>query len=273
MLGGEWSQRRAYPIVEGRVAVHSVEVHVVDHCNLRCAGCCTLSPLAAKRFVTPEVLARDLAWAAAVLRPSIFKLTGGEPLLSPHVVALARLAKASGIAPVISLTTNGVLASRAPDELFASLDAMTVSIYPREGIDAPALEELRARARAHGVRLNEKRQDDFQSMTRGAPSTNDVTRAVFDGCWLRNRCHTLRDGVLFACSRPAGIDALAGAGGALLGADGISLEPRDGLAAAVSAYLERDEPLASCAWCLGGTGAFVPYRALTRDEVRARRPE
>jgi hypothetical protein len=273
-LDASWSRPRGYPVEGGVIQTHSLELHVTDHCNLRCAGCCVLSPLASRRFVTPAELARDLAWAGRVLRPSIFKLSGGEPLLSPDIVELARVVKESGIAPKVSMTTNGVLLGRAPDALFERLDAITLSIYPGVGIDVDALAAVRERAARFGVALNEKLQDQFQSMTRAAPERDPTAvRAVFDSCWLRHRCHTLRDGVLYACSRPPGIDALSTSGGRLAAQDGISLAPRAGLAADVRAYLERPEPLASCTHCLGGTGAFVPFRQLTRREVKERRPE
>jgi GTP 3',8-cyclase len=273
-LDPSWSRPRAYPLAGDRIATHSLEVHVTDHCNLRCAGCCVLSPLASRRSLAPHALARDLAWASQVLRPSVFKLSGGEPLLSPNIVELARLAKESEIAPRVSLTTNGLLLARAPDELFEHLDAITVSLYPEVGLDAEGLAALRARALRFGVALNEKRQDEFQAMTRPAPERDPTaTAAVFESCWLRHRCHTLRDGLFFACSRPPGIDALAAAGGAVLAQDSLSLAPREGLAADLKRYLERSEPLASCARCLGGTGALKPFRQLTRREVEERRPE
>ena len=274
-LDPSWSRPRAYPaLADGTIATHAIEVHVTDHCNLRCAGCCVLSPLAPRRFLEAAVLERDLAWAREVLRPSVFKLSGGEPLLAPNIVELARVAKASGIAPRVSMTTNGVLLARAPDALFEELDAITLSIYPGVGIDAASLVSLRERALRFGVALNEKYQEQFQSMTRRSPEPEAaVTREVFESCWLRHRCHTLRDGSLFACSRPVGIDALADAGGSLAASDGVSLAPRAALTLEISRYLERSEPLASCARCLGGTGALMPFRQLTRLDVRERRPE
>jgi hypothetical protein len=273
-LDPTWSRRREYPVVDGAIVTHSLEAHVTDHCNLRCAGCCVLSPLAARRFVTPAELARDLALARQVLRPSVFKLTGGEPLLAPEIVSLARVAKESGIAPKISLTTNGVLLGRAPDALFEALDAITLSIYPGVGLAAGDLEAIRERAARFGVALDEKVQDEFQSMTRRTPETDaKVTRRVFDTCWLRHRCHTVRDGVLFACSRVPGTKLLPQASPAPHTEDGVSLAPRAELARDVRLYLERHEPLVSCTHCRGGTGAFFPFRQLTRSEVRERSPE
>lgn len=273
-LDPSWSRPRAYPVEGGVIATHSLEVHVTDHCNLRCAACCVLSPLAARRFLEPRDLARDLGWAREVLRPTIFKLSGGEPLLSPHIVDLVHVAKESGIAPRVSLTTNGLLLARAPDALFEELDGITLSIYPGAGIDEAGLAAVRARAERFGVALNEKRQDEFQAMTRLAPERDaGRVQATFESCWLRHRCHTLRDGMLYACSRPPGMATLPHAGDLVATRDGVSLAPRPSLAAEVHAYLERREPLASCTHCLGGTGTMSPFRQLTRIEVRERRPE
>jgi len=272
-LDPSWSRPRRYPIERGAIAIHAIEVHVADHCNLRCAGCCVLSPLLARRFLEPESLARDLAWTKQVLRPGIFKLTGGEPLLSPRIVEIARIAKESGVAPVLSLTTNGVLADRAPDALFEILDALTVSVYPSVGIDEAALVRLHDRAARFGVRVNEKRQPELQAMTRARRADVATTAMVYDTCWLRHRCHLLRDGVFYSCSRPPGLDVLEAEDGRVLSSDGVALEPREGLALELQHLLERTEPLASCARCYGGTGAFVPYRSLTRAEISARRPE
>src|SRR6185295_5679673 len=99
------------------------------------------------------------------------------------VVALAELARASEIAPQISVTTNGVLADRAPDALFQAIDALTVSIYPEEGIDDAALARLRDRARRFDVTVTEKRQTQFERMTKPALEPNEaVTHAVFESC-------------------------------------------------------------------------------------------
>ena len=39
--------------------IESLEYHIVDHCNLNCAGCSHFSPLAEHWFVDPEAFERD----------------------------------------------------------------------------------------------------------------------------------------------------------------------------------------------------------------------
>src|SRR5262245_25034557 len=120
-----------YEIVEGRVQTRSLEVHIVDHCNLRCWGCCSLSPYLPKWRITSADLERDLRLARRVFAPQIFKLVGGEPLLHPDIDACLDIARQSGIAPVVSVTTNGFLLPRVSERFWQLTQALTVSLYPK----------------------------------------------------------------------------------------------------------------------------------------------
>jgi len=256
-----------YPLVDGRVQTRALEAHVVDHCNLTCAGCCSLSPALPARFDDPATLARDLTRAARVLAPRVFKLVGGEPLLHPELAALAAAARASGIAPRVSITTNGLLLARAPDAVWAAVDAVTVSLYPRVGPSDDERARLTARAAEHGVALNWKRQDHFVAMDRASPCDDPAENAaVFNRCWIRERCHLLRDGVFYTCTRPAHFRSYLGAARELSG-DGLPLHDGPSLRDELLAYLTRPEPLAACSLCHGGDAPLTPHRLLTRAEL------
>jgi organic radical activating enzyme len=253
-----------YEVNEGRVSTWALETHLVDHCNLRCAHCCTRSPELDERFVDLGELERDLARAQRVLAPSVFKLTGGEPTLHPEITEAVRIAKASRIAPVVSVTTNGLLAATLPDAFWQALDRMTLSRYSSAPLPERTLALVRGQCAAYGVTLVEKRIDRFQVLDRAAPAAEDTTRATFAACWLRHRCHMLHAGRFYACTRPPHLEQ-AGVAPGLAEADGCELELR-----ALLAYLERDEPLASCAHCEGGDGPWAPHRQLPLARIRAR---
>ncbi|HUS64243.1 MAG TPA: hypothetical protein VMZ28_06855, partial [Kofleriaceae bacterium] len=157
---------RHYPVQDGRIQTRSLEAHIVDHCNLTCAECCSLSPFLPRWLATPESLAADLSRAATVLAPRVFKLVGGEPLLHPELVACLQAARRSRIAPVLSITTNGLLLERADDALFEAVDALTISRYPEPALSDAAVAAITARAARFGVTLNWKRQAEFVRMTR-----------------------------------------------------------------------------------------------------------
>ena len=264
-----------YAIEHGRLLTWALEAHAVDHCNLRCVHCCTLSPRLPPRFLEPRELERDLAVAARVLRPAVFKLTGGEPLLHPGLLELLDVARASGISPQLSLTTNGLLLDRQPEALFARLDRLTLSLYSSAPLPAAAVERAEARCREHGLVLTVKRIGRFARMDPPARLEPEQARQVHAACWLRVRCHMLRAGCFYACTRPPHLQQVLAARGLslpLAHQDGVPLEgPPAALLARLADYLERAEPLASCSFCLGASGAWEPHAQDRREAAPAAR--
>lgn len=252
-----------YELHDGRILTWSLEAHVVDHCNLRCAQCCSLSPELPARFLDLDVLSRDLALAARVLRPAVFKLTGGEPLLHPGLPRALELARASGLAAQISVSTNGLLAPRMPDAFWERLDRLTLSVYSSAPLPEAVERLIAERCRRHDIVLNVKRFDAFQRITPDAP--HDRAREVFATCWMKVRCHRIHDGRLYACTRPPHLGTRLGRD---FRADGVALDAPLG---AIRDYLERDEPLAACRWCLGTSGPWESHRQ-ARAERMARAP-
>lgn len=264
-----------YEISDGRILTWSLEAHLTDHCNLRCAQCCTLSPHLPPRAVPPEELARDLERAASALRPNVFKLTGGEPLLHPEIVRCLEIARASGIAGQVSMTTNGLLLPRAPDALFELLDRLTLSVYSSAPLPEAAVEAVAARCARHRVVLTVKRIDRFGLMTPEPPVVSEErARAVHASCWLKVRCHLVLGGRFYACTRPPHLQpylASRGYPNALATVDGVDLAEPD-LLRKLLLYLESEEPLASCRHCLGAEGGWMTHRQVPADAV-ARAPQ
>ncbi|KAA0251899.1 MAG: radical SAM protein [Acidobacteria bacterium] len=254
-----------YEVRDGKVLTWSLEVHLVDHCNLSCAECCTLSPHLPERFADPSGLARDLALARTALSPALLKLTGGEPLLHPRLGDCLRVARESGIAREVSLTTNGLLLRRAPEALFELVDRITLSAYPSAPISDDALGWVLSRCERAGIVLNFKHASAFQRMTPERPVGDEEHAArVFASCWMKDRCHLLRDGRFFRCTRPPHLEARLrqlGIEVPLADLDGVPLEGED-LAGRILDHLDSGEPLRSCRSCLGNSGPFEPHRQL-----------
>jgi len=260
---------RDYRIVDGRVRTRSLEAHIVDHCNLTCAQCCSLSPLLPAWQAQPESLARDLRMAGKVLAPRVFKLVGGEPLLHTNLLDIIEAVRSSEISPVISLTTNGIKLGEMPDRFWQAVDALTISRYPKPRLSTDLVACIEARAAQHGVGLNWKVQDMFTTMTREQPDAHpQAARHIFHGCWIRERCHMVRDGMFYTCTRPAHFHTLYKGERDFRG-DGLPLRDDADMLNDMLSYLRREAPLQACLYCHGGSAPLAPHRIMKRAEVDA----
>jgi hypothetical protein len=258
---------RHYRVEARRVQTRSLEAHIVDHCNLTCAECCSLSPLLPAWYASPESIASDLRQAARVLKPGVFKLVGGEPLLHPQLVDVIECVRDTRITPVISVTTNGLKLGDMPDAFWQAVDALTISRYPRPSLPADLVAYVEAQAQHFDVRLNWKVQDSFTTMNREPPGT-DIAEAqgIYHDCWIRERCHMIRDGMFYTCTRPAHFHTLY-KGELDFRSDGLPLSDDDGMLDALLTYLQRESPLKACLHCHGGSAPVAPHRIMKRVEV------
>jgi cyclic pyranopterin phosphate synthase len=257
-----------YELHDGRILTWSLESHVTTHCNLRCQQCCTLSPQLPTWAVDPAALSQDLRRLAGVLRPGIFKLTGGEPFLHPDLPAVLDAVRASGISEQVSITTNGFLAQSAPDAVYERLDRMTLSVYASAPLPERSIARITERCERHGVHLTVKRIDTFQKLTPDAPLATDAeVRAVHERCWLKVRCHMVYRGHFYTCTRPPHVAQVLRHQHpempALAEVDGVSLSSPELLTRLLD-YLEREVPLAACRYCLGASGAWEPHAQAPR---------
>jgi hypothetical protein len=260
---------RNYQVHDGRVQTRSLEAHIVDHCNLTCAECCSLSPLLPAWLADPDSISNDLRKAAKVLSPAVFKLVGGEPLLHPALVDIIQRVRAANISPVISITTNGLKLDEVPDDFWRSIDTLTISRYPKPGLAPGLIEHIEAQAERFHVRLNWKVQDSFTTMTRTQHGTDaDEARRIYHDCWIRERCHMIRDGMFYTCTRPAHFHTLYN-GKRDFRSDGLPLRDHAGMLDELQTYLQRETPLQACFECHGGSAPLAPHRIMKRAEVNA----
>lgn len=169
------NETAALPVDQWGRPLHDLRISVMDRCNFRCPYCMPESTYG-EHFTflrNDERLSFDeierLCRLAAPLGVSKLRLTGGEPLLRPHLAELVgRLRRIDGITD-LALTTNGVLLSRHAGELRdAGLDRVTISLdtldpalFHRMSGGRGTLDDVLAGIEAaqaagfpHGVKLN-----------------------------------------------------------------------------------------------------------------------
>ncbi|WP_109124970.1 GTP 3',8-cyclase MoaA [Dyella sp. C11] len=169
------NEATARPIDQLGRPLHDLRISVMDRCNFRCPYCMPESTYGEhftflrndERLDFDEI--ERLCRLAATQGVSKLRLTGGEPLLRPHLDELvARLRRLDGITD-LALTTNGLLLARHADALRdAGLDRVTVSLdtldpalFHRMSGGRGALDDVlagidaaRAAGFPHGVKLN-----------------------------------------------------------------------------------------------------------------------
>ncbi len=277
------SQRARYersPEHGGRIRVEAFELHVVEHCNLRCAHCCNMSPYLQRKVLSPGEVERQCALMARQLVVDVFKIMGGEPLLHPAITEVLRAVRRSGISSTVRLFTNGLLLPRMDEAFWRELDHLTISNYASAPVPEAVLADAAEEARRFDVVLNVKPVSAFSEVMRADRVADDArVQATYDACWLRHRCMVVRDGRFYKCTRAAyAADfhrrLLAGAhpddAARAAEAAGVPHSSPD-LGEALLAHLNQAEPLASCRFCHGGDGPLLPHVQLGIGDLRAGR--
>lgn len=276
------SQRKRYTLEPetGKARVEAFELHVTEHCNLRCAHCCNTSPYLPEKTLSPEQIARTLHTMAGVLHADVFKIMGGEPLLHPRITEVLRVVRESGIGDVVRLFTNGLLLSKMDDDFWRALDHLTISSYSSAPVKPAHLALFEEKARRFDVVLNVKPVDSFSQVMHDVRRDDPAeVQKTWESCWLRHRCLVARDGRFYICTRAAYLEELH-THVELTGPypdparrreeDSVALDDT-ALGDKLLALLNRQTPLNSCRFCLGGDGPRDPHTQLSRADVRAGR--
>ena len=264
---------------DGRVIrTESLELHIAEHCNLKCRDCCNISPFNAKKFITLEEVATICAFARTHFRPDVFKIAGGEPTLHPQLDEILKLVKRSGAGPVVRVISNGLLLHRMTEDFWLNIDQLTISNYISAPVKPKLLEAIKQKARQYEVVLNIKYVDQFNELFVD-DAIEDRTRVqqIYDDCWMRHRCLIIRNGRFYKCTKAAYMDEFLALKGKSAAAGASSYSQEDGISVddpkfreKALDYLNTNQTLLSCEYCLGVSGGLRENVQLTTQEVKER---
>ncbi|WP_084011010.1 radical SAM protein [Pseudofrankia sp. DC12] len=227
----------------------SLEVHVVDQCNLDCVACSHESPFMPRRLENPEALGPSLSKLWQYYRAPIIKLLGGEPLLHPNLDEIIKEVRAATDAR-IRIVTNGALLNRR-HRMLRGIDEIHISAYA--GIDIPSDDELQQIAASIRASITIQSFEYFRWHRSPTAHSRQTMNRVFNACQLFHnwQCHTVRNGWFFPCPPAATWGDSE---------DGINLlEPGD-ISGALHRLLDRSTPLETCVDCLGSVGKLLPHQ-------------
>jgi organic radical activating enzyme len=265
-------------VANGKIVSLKIEYNLTEHCNYSCAECSHFSPYLAKKESALSTFVRDLEALAKVLRVYRFRFVGGEPLLHKGLLEHIRAVRASGIAGEVQVCTNGALLDRAPEEVFAAVDSLSISWYPDSRCDQAKVDRTIAICKRVGTKIGVHKINVFRQMQVQQPiDDRRLAQDVYDTCHIAHRwyCQTFYEGRFYLCSRPIFTNSYLGKLGTsapdFRELDGIPIHEAD-LQPRLLELLQRREPLAACSYCLGTVGKRQAWRQLPASDRKAPRP-
>ena len=185
------------------------DIHLADHCSLKCKSCLHFSPLAPPVFQDTGILERDCERLAELTggRVADICVLGGEPLLHPDTAGCLDITRKHFPADRIYIVTNGLLLLKQPEEFWQNCAKnkieIEVSLYPVH-LD---LEKIKKTAEKHGIKLGLRGDPKIQRRT-WMRQTLDLEgkqngKKSHRVCELANFCVQLTDGKLYQCETAA----------------------------------------------------------------------
>ena len=261
-------------VKDGRIHSAKIEYNLAEHCNFSCDECSHLSPYMPVRYSSLETFRTDLAALAQAYHVGRFRFVGGEPFLHKELLSHIRAVQESGIADKIQICSNGSLIQKVDPQVFASIDMLSISWYPDARMDQEKIDYAKKMAEEHKFELKIEKIDRFRAMQLDEPIRDRETlQQVYDTCQIAHAwyCQTFYEGQFYLCSRPLFTNAYLAQKGVKAPdyrrTDGVPIHAPD-LLARLQTYLASPTPIASCDYCLGTVGKYVPWRQLDLSERR-----
>lgn len=179
--------------------IESLEYHIIDACNLNCAGCSHFSPLVKDiNMVTFPKFKKD--WDEVHkkgLQIKRIRVLGGEPLLNPNISIMLIYLRKLFPDSDINVVTNGIVLDIVKPNLlpiFISNNiSLTISRYPNLDIDyqkvLQGFPKIEMYDKAGFTNISLHKNPDYDS------------QLAFDYCFSSSvaHCSYLKDGRIYPC--------------------------------------------------------------------------
>jgi len=110
---------------------YTLHINIVDHCDLKCAGCSNFSCISEYGIVEKEEFEKDLKRIKEILGTSIrcINLLGGEPLLHPYLEELFYIVRKFYPKTHLTIQTNAVSFKQKSESFWKSCKDTNVDIH------------------------------------------------------------------------------------------------------------------------------------------------
>lgn len=188
------------------------EFHLVEHCNLKCAGCTHFAPLAKEEYLSIEAFKSDIDRLSVLShkKARFINLLGGEPLLHPDIQQFLYCAREAFPDSIIRVVTNGIKLLDMDEKFWVACKENDIIIgiteYPI-GINYKERIELIKRK---GIQFESFNSDDLprDEMWRLSLDESGLNRPTdnFMRCPRANACVFIKHGKVFNCATMANIE-------------------------------------------------------------------
>lgn len=185
------------------------QIHIVEHCNLKCRGCYHFSSLAKEEYLLVDEYGRDIQRLGELFNGSIDEilLLGGEPLLHPQVTEFFHLSRKYMPNCELKILTNGLKLCNMSEAFWKAVREEEVQIwvtkYPVD-FDYQKAERI---AKEHDCELFYFNQEPVRTLGH-QPINLEGNRDYiknWQSCYRANECVDLKHGRIFPCIIPAEI--------------------------------------------------------------------
>lgn len=180
------------------------DIEVVEHCNLNCKGCASMSPLANKEFLDVEEYRKDVNRLSVIAGGEMhhINILGGEPLLHPQICDFLIITRKAFPIGKICLVTNGILLGKMDDEFWDVCRDADITIAPTEYPIDVDYEFLKKKALCKNVKFQYfgrvNKYGGWVHTTLDLDGSRNENHS-FMHCWQANNCTVLDHGRLYPC--------------------------------------------------------------------------
>lgn len=182
------------------------EVHLVEHCNLKCQSCDNFSSIAQEEYLDEETFTNDMQRMCELFGKEIqfFRLLGGEPLLHPNLNFFLSTARYYFPNALILLTTNAILLDKMSEEFWNCCHDNNIIIeytfYP-VNIDRDKHLELAKKYEVSLIPFENRLVESKESHRNPVNDKKDQDiNYNFNHCYQVHKCISLKHGKIYPCT-------------------------------------------------------------------------
>lgn len=252
----------------------AVVYNLTEHCNLNCYACDHSAPIFPEKFASYDLFVHDIKQLQSVFHSNMLRFSGGEPLLHPRLTDFLEIAKTVNLADKLVVVTNGLLLDKMPDKFWDLTDEIWLSVYPGVKLNRSS-DEYATLALSHGTKLVVIDQKEFFHTILNQPNQiPQLVRKVFELCKLPREwcCHTVYEGRFYKCAPSVFLSYRLNKIGIHFdnrNIDSVDLRDHHNLFFKLRRFIDSEEPLAACAYCLGTSGPTVPHRQMKKQDIES----